>query len=282
MIVGIVAGVTAFALLLGLVVWGATSLAHRITPPPVANSRVPSALGPKIGTHWASSPLSCHDACLSPTIDQMYPSTAQVTAIGAPHQTDEGENYDPETAPEAYDDVVGTWRDDKPAGDECMFIYAINPVDAEDGMRPADDGSRTVFTSEYASDADVDKADAVLDQGMRVFQDSAEATAYMHEMQTRIAKCRHYRTTAKGSEWSSWVNAVSRWGSLPADVTAVGWVEGDAPDDLYYGVDLQRGNLVVRTSYGASPVSAAAFQGFITQTAQLMEGLRSSGPAPNA
>jgi hypothetical protein len=235
--------------------------------------------GPRVGTHRAASPLHCHDACITTGAARagLRPSEQALHELGTPEVSDDGSDATPGTPRQDYDDSTDAWKDGDPTGDDCMFTYGISPVNAAAGAPPRADGSSTLFLSEYESDDE----STIVDQGMRVFGDSSDAEHYVTALQTRIAACRHYTRTDEDSSWDANVTAVSDWPSLPKDVTAIGWLERDTSGEgSFIGIDLQRGDLVVRTTIQGDALLDDTIADFIAATAKQMEALPSDGSAP--
>jgi len=268
-------------------VWGSvvlgTTLAKAV-PHPLRSSSGSNATasGPRIGTHRASHPLHCDDACITTgsAVAGLVPTPGALRTIGAPELSDDGSGYDPGTPSSDYDDTLSQWTDADPQGDpDCMFVDAIVPFDTAAGAAPSNDGSSTRFLSEY----DSEDTDTTLDLGVREFTGSADAEAYVAALQTLIAGCRHYSTAyddGSGDRWDADVSALSRWGGLPDDVTALGWVETGSDGGEFYGIDLQRGDLVVRATISADSMREDTAQSFASSLAQQLEALPSDGSAP--
>ena len=282
--------ITAIAIAAVLVVtgtvWGSVSLGTALAkavphPPRSSSGSSATASGPRIGTHRASHPLRCDDACITTgsAVAGLVPTPGALRAIGTTGLGDDGSGYDPGTPSSDYDETLSQWTDADPQGDpDCMFAYAIVPFDTAADAAPTDDGSSTRFLSEY----DSEDTDTTLDLGVREFTGSADAEAYVAALQTLIAGCRHYSTAYSGDSgrWDADVSALSRWDELPDDVTALGWVETGSDGGEFYGIDLQRGDLVVRTTISADSMGEDTAQSFASSLARQLEALPDDGSAP--
>lgn len=275
--------VVAALVVTGGVVWGAVSLgagfAHRIAAqhtPLLHQPQAPRADGPRIATRWAPDPLACSGECLiiGDATSVAGPDGSARELVGTPDVGDYG-SYTATDPQDAYADLLAQWRAAEPSGDDCMFTLSLTPSDAREDTAPAADGSMTQFLDEYTGSDQY----PVLDTAARMFPDSAAADAYVHSFEKVIAGCRHYRLSAKDDRWNAQVSALSGWGDLPADITAIGWVEQDVNDDGFYGVDLERGNLVVRYSLATADLSRDGFQRFVSRMAAMLD---SATPSPSA
>jgi len=292
-------GATVFVTLIGLVAWGASSLGQRIatadrpvlpdhrtfpspadprtTPSPRASHDPSTNTGPRAGAHHATAPLSCADTCIT------MPSAAAGVALTAPELRSLGtpttavDDYDsgPAAVQEDYEATRDDWESGDPAGDSCMFTDAYVPLRESEDLPPGDDGSVTRYLEQYAAADDSD--DQAVSIGARAFVSSSQAAGYSRALEDAIALCRHYSLDG----WDADVDAIADWPALPADITAVGWIEHDAAGGAYIGIDLQRGNLVVRTTLDldADP-GAARVEAVAAAIADRMERLPADGSSP--
>jgi hypothetical protein len=264
----------------GGVAWGAVTagrtLAHRIAtagPPVVQRDGPPMADGTRVGTRWAPSPLVCDDECfiLGDATASAGPDQVARKITDTPEVSDYGV-YAASSPLDDYDDLLRSWRDAEPSGDDCMFSFDLTPSAARADTRPVDDHSMLQYIDGYQGHDEY----PVLDTGARMFPDSATADAYVHALQDAIAACRHYRLSAEDEPWNAQVSALTGWGALPDDITAIGWVEQDIRGDGVYGVDLERGNLVVRYTLATDHLSRDGFQRFVSHMATLLEAAKHS------
>jgi hypothetical protein len=264
----------------GGVAWGAVTagrtLAHRIAtagPPVVERDGPPMADGTRVGTRWAPSPLVCDDECfiLGDATASAGPDQVARKITDTPEVSDYGV-YAASSPLDDYDDLLRSWRDAEPSGDDCMFSFDLTPSAARADTRPVDDHSMLQYIDGYQGHDEY----PVLDTGARMFPDSATADAYVHALQDAIAACRHYRLSAEDEPWNAQVSALTGWGALPDDITAIGWVEQDIRGDGVYGVDLERGNLVVRYTLATDHLSRDGFQRFVSHMATLLEAAKHS------
>lgn len=287
-VIAIVAAAVAGALVLAGVGTGAAVLGqlagsvvgHRLASGSgAASGATHGTTGPRVGTHRAASPLHCRDACISRGAAQaaLRPGTRILQELGTPEVSDDGTDATPGTPRQDYDDTLEAWQDGDPTGDDCMFTYGVAPVNAAEGAAPHADGSSSLFLSEYESDDE----GTVVDQAMRVFGDSSDAEHYVTALQTRIAACRHYTLSSDDIDWDANVTAVAEWPSLPKDVTAIGWLERDTSGEgSFIGIDLQRGDLVVRTTIQGDALLDDTIADFVAATAKQMAALPTDGSAP--
>jgi hypothetical protein len=257
-VIAIVAGAVATALIVGGTIWGGAALIG------VASTG---------RAHDAAHALTCAGSCIS-----LADAGRALTARGAADDA-AALGLDPEATSDPSDDstpvedwssALDSWRDADPTGDECMFTYLVTPVAATAHARPRADESTTVQLPEFEAD---DEDDAILDTGMRVFDDSADAEQHMADMRRLISGCHHYRIGEDAGGWDARVTSPVAWDGLPGDVAAIAWVEDAGSQGRYYGVDLQRGNLVVRTTLTTGEIGLTAVKRYVSREAARMAAI---------
>jgi hypothetical protein len=254
-IIAVVAGGVATALIVGGVIWGGTALIGGVT---------------KGNAQDASKALSCSGACIS-LGDAGRALTArsmgeQVAQLGLDPESTSDPSGDG-TPLDDWSNALDSWDDADPSGDECMFTYLLTPVAATAHAKPRADASTTIQLPEYEAD---DEDDAILDTGMRIFDDSADAEKHMSDMRRLINGCHGYRISEDAGGWNARVTSPVVWDGLPGQVAAVAWVEDAGSQGRYYGVDLQRGNLVVRTTLTTGEIDLAAIKRYVSDEARRM------------
>jgi hypothetical protein len=257
-VIAIVAAGVATALVVGGAIWGGSAL--------IGAAR-------KGDAHDASHALTCAGSCISLADAGRLltgPTAADdVAALGLdPEPT--SDPTDPSTPTEDWSSALDSWDDAEPTGDECMFTYLVTPVAATAHAKPRADDSTTVELPEYEAD---DEDDAILDTGMRVFDDSADAEQHMGDMRRLISGCHRYRISEDAGGWDARVTSPVVWDALPGDVAAIAWVEDAGSQGRYYGIDLQRGNLVVRTTLTTGEIGLAAIRHYVTTEAARMAAI---------
>jgi hypothetical protein len=257
-VVAIVAAGVATALVVSGAIWGGSALIGAAT---------------RGSAHDASRALQCAGSCISRD-DAGRALTARgasddAAALGLDPEATSGTSDD-STPAEDWTSALDSWRDVDPTGDECMFTYLVTPVAASSHEKPRADASTTVQLPEYEAD---DEDDAILDTGMRIFDDSADAEQHMGDMRRLIGGCHRYRIGEDAGGWDARVTSPVVWDGLPGDVAAIAWVEDAGSQGRYYGVDLQRGNLVVRTTLTTGEIGLAAVRRYVSREATRMAAI---------
>jgi hypothetical protein len=165
------------------------------------------------------------------------------------------------------------WRSDGGTPEECYYGYAKAPLFFAPGKQD-DPAANTdmIYYPDWHSDED---EYYFFTEGVRVFDDSALATAFLAGVESAVAACPSLSFPEAG--YSAQVSPAPAL-ELPASVAAYGWVESGG-DGRYYGFDLQRGNLVARltlSSDGLGP-SEQEFRRLVEEYAALLAELE---PAP--
>jgi len=172
-------------------------------------------------------------------------------------------------ASEDQADQTGWWTDDGGTPDACYFTYAKAPLFFDPGI--VDDlpaRGDPVFYPAWHTDRD---EYYLFSEGIRIFDDSAAATAYLTHLPDAVAGCPDYELTAV--DWSASLTPTAGM-DLPPSVASYGWVESDG-DSRYFVTDMQRGNLVVRLALftDADGPSEADFRDLVAEYADLLDAL---------
>jgi hypothetical protein len=196
------------------------------------------------GSPVAVDPLDC-GACF--TIDDArsieLPADAYAE-IGLPYSDDESYEI---VAGRDQTDNTEWWESDGGTPDRCYFTYTSAPL----FFAPGDSGDASADDDlVYYPDWHVDSSEYYsFTEAVRVFDESASATTHLAGLESAIDGCSTFSYTETG--WYALVSAAPAL-DLPDDVAAYGWAES-AGLNRYYGVDLQRGNLVARLTLTSDP-----------------------------
>lgn len=215
----------------------------------------------------ASEPLECADACFSPGVLSLaVPSRDAVQELGLP-VVENPLGIDTVSPDTEYTNTSRTWVDGEGEPEECFFTYLSVPIAATLGDRPATSTDPIDFLS-YANSAD---EYSYLSMSSRLFSNSAAGNAHMAGVHALVPGCDEYDIGTGQNFWTADVTPLPAL-NLPSSVAATGWVE-DGPFGRYYVIDLQRGNLVVRSTLGTDgAVTEERFRSFIEDYAvQLSE-----------
>jgi hypothetical protein len=196
------------------------------------------------GSPVAVDPLDC-GACFTIDDARSIELPADVYAqIGLPHSDDESYEI---VAGRDQTDTTEWWESDGGTPDHCYFTYTSAPL----FFAPGDSGDPSADDDlVYYPDWHLDSSQYYsFTEAVRVFDESASATTHLAEVKAAIDGCSTFSYTETG--WHALVSAAPAL-DLPDDVAAYGWVE-NAGLKRYYGVDLQRGNLVARLSLSSDP-----------------------------
>jgi len=155
---------------------------------------------------------------------------------------DEGSTYASNVADET-EFMLTSFSDAGGSPNICAVTYGTAPVTVDISQQKSI-VSETIET--YVAFSDPDDVNS-FQQTARAFASSAEATAYMKQLDSELNQCTIY-STESGTALPL-TTKVSRSPALvvPASVAAIGWVEV-SPGTRYYAIDVQRGNLVVRST----------------------------------
>lgn len=188
---------------------------------------------PEPGAPVGARPLECPDRCFDVQHTRMLNLTRwPYEYLGTPVE------LTPYSA-DPVGDAQAQWDSAmEPIGDpdltvishECSAIVPTAPVIGPDDAGSASDPVWSIGTRES------DSAETSLAQSLRLFTSSAEAEEHMTSLASLLKGC-----AADGAAFSTFSLP-----GLPASIGSVGWLLS-LDGQFYYGADLQRGNLVVRT-----------------------------------
>lgn len=160
----------------------------------------------------------------------------------------------------SFDDLGGT-----PA--QCSFVYSVSPVTLD--TLGAEATTESIQVHEPYSDAD---GATYFQQSTRVFSSSADAVTYMQQLETELAACPRYSTDGSLLPAVTSVESAASL-SVPDSVANLGWVELGT-DARYYAIDLQRGNVVIRSGLTSSgDMTEQEFRDLVSITAQRFAAL---------
>ncbi|CAN5116546.1 hypothetical protein BH11ACT3_BH11ACT3_14230 [soil metagenome] len=216
------------------------------------------------GSPIATSPMNCAGACFdTDVIGSTIPKPATFAAIGVATNRDPWGKYSDTTAANEFDDSARAWSKAGGDPDGCFVAYPGSPISGPiDGVQTATD--RIDFTGTHVDDAEISS----IAQSTRLFPDADSASAYLVELDAQLQACSHYSYGSKETYWEADVSREPAL-NLPDSVAAVGWAEDSVFDTRYYAIDLQRGNIVVRTSlYTDGSVSEQDFRAFVEDLAK--------------
>ena len=233
-----------------------------------AISRVPYGVAPEAdveemdsllrgdpGSPVADQPLSCGACFNAAHVDLITIPRDAYFGLGVP--ITDGSWYETTLGADQIE-KSGWWVSDGGTPDACYFTYATAPgyfaTNASAGAAVNDDD---IIYPDWHADED---EYYLLTESVRVFDETALATAYLAELETAVAGCSSVSFPDQG--WSGTVTATPAL-DLPPSVASYGWAEGN-DFGRYYAVELQRGNLIVRLSlwtdaYGATETEFRAF-----------------------
>lgn len=222
------------------------------------------------GSPVAVDPLDC-DICFGIDDARTLELPAEAYAeVGLPNT--DGEVYETSAGDDQIDQTKW-WKGDGGTPDTCYFAYPSAPLFLAPG--PAGDPTAEADRVYYPEWHHDDEEYYYLTEGIRVFADSAAATTYLAELETAIAGCPDYSYSESG--WFSLVTATPAL-ELPDSVAAYGWAESGALN-RFYGVDLQRGNLVARLTLTSDPggPTETEFRHLVEAYAALLAELEPAG-----
>lgn len=271
----IIAVVVAVAvLLLGGIIAGILALATVIagaiedTPSSVVVD-VPLATG-GAGSPVAEDPLECPDSCFtSGVVGDTISSKDEFAAMGVTTNVQAWGAYADTTARAEYGVIEDIWNEQGASPEECFVTFFDGPVAVALGDKPEGFSDRIFYTGVESDE----EAYSQLAHSVRLFEDSELAVAHMADLSTLVSRCSYYESGRGNERYSADVTAFPEL-ELPPSVAAVGWVES-SPSYRYYGLDLQRGNVVVRNTLGTfdGQVSEKQFRTYLEHLAQQLAEL---------
>ncbi|CAN5183416.1 hypothetical protein BH09ACT5_BH09ACT5_01440 [soil metagenome] len=196
------------------------------------------------GSPVALDPLECPSQCLTyQQVDETAFTQDDLFALGLTVE-DEGAGVGSAYAANSeLSYVVKNWERGGTSPDACFPMSLTEPLAValgEDLESPTD---RIYYVSAYS---DRDQWDYEF-QSARVFESTEAASNHMASLSELVAGCTHYSAgNTDGMTWEADVTPAPAL-TVPDGVAAVGWQEAST-NYRYYVFDLQRGNIVVRTT----------------------------------
>jgi hypothetical protein len=284
-VIGIVAGSVALLLIVGGAIGASALILQTVGRHPSADrtgsagSAAPSAPHPGGVTSSATArkPLSCSASCFGNTIlipGDTVPPPSSITALGLTKTIDSLGDYGSSTASDEYDQTLSGWKDAKASPPECFFTYFQSPVVATLGARPDRDITEIDYSGTHSDSA----KDNILTQSVRIFANSADAETYMEQLAAAIDACPSYRTADDSGSLEVDVTPTRAFTDFPSSAAAVGWVESSYGGH-YESIDVQRGNIVVRTSLQSDDdgVTEQEFRDFVDDDAWQIAAMLTPG-----
>ena len=286
-VIGIIAGSAAILLIVGGAL-GASALVLQTmgparAPHPGSSGSAPAA-GPStahpggvVSSAVASQPLRCTKTCFANDFlvpGDTVPPPGAITALGLTKTVDSLGDYDASTASDEYDQTLSGWNDAHASPSRCFFTYFQSPVVATVGVRPDRDITEIDYSGTHTDPA----KNNTLTQSVRIFANSADAEAHMRQLAASVRACPQYRTTDTGDTIEVDVSPAEAFPDFPSSEAAVGWTES-SDGGRYDSVDVQRGNLVVRTSLQSfdGGVTEEQFRSFVADDAWQIAAMLTPG-----
>ena len=230
----------------------------------------PLAEGEAASPH-AEVPLDCDELCFTEdVVEYLVPGGRDFAAIGLPVLDYGWGTYDTTTPGDEWFYNSQAWDEEGGTPDQCAFTLAGAPMANSATEQPikverddtVDYLGQHISENEYSS----------LVQVVRIFRDSDAAVEHMERASANIANCSSYRF-ASTSEFLGGVVTPEPALVLPDSVAAVGWAETNY-FGRYYIVDVQRGNLVTRsTLFTDGEISEYDFRAFLETNARTLASL---------
>lgn len=204
------------------------------------------------GSPSAVNPLECPSQCLTyRQIDETALTMEDLFALGLTVKDEEAGVGSAYPANSELDHYTGEWERGNFSPDECFPVIFPEPIVVAVGDDLDSPNDRIYFVTAYS---DRGQWDHVF-QSTRVFESTEAANKHMNSLADFVAECTHYSADdADGATWETNVMPAPAV-VMPDGVAAVGWQEGSS-SYRFYAFDLQRGNIVVRTTllvYGSTP-----------------------------
>ena len=287
-VIGIVAGSAAILVIVGGAFGASALVLHAMGPASAAHSSggssSPHSSGPSAphpggvtSSAVASQPLRCTKTCFAN--DSLVPADTvpppdSITALGLTKTVDSLGDYSSSTASDEYDQTLTGWNDAKAAPSQCFFTYFQSPVVTALGSRPDRDITEIDYSGTHTDTA----KNNTLTQSVRIFANSSDAEAHMRQLSASVSECRQYHTSDSGDRVDVDVRATEAFTDFPSSEGAVGWTETSV-GGRYESIDVQRGNLVVRTSLqSVGPgVTEEEFRSFVDDDAWQIASMLTPG-----
>lgn len=203
--------------------------------------------------------VACPPECFGPADTvRARPSIVALRALGLSSTLETFGTSRSTAVSEELDALDEAWRSSDGEPDRCAFAFAPSPV--VPGEPVANATERMQRLDSYVSES----GESTLSQSIRVFQSTADAEAHLQRLERAIEGCDVYSYSTDGAD--SGDVTVEEYRSrlrLPGGVRAAGWSEPTF-GAAFVAVDLQRGNVVVRTVLATAnreigPADLAAF-----------------------
>jgi hypothetical protein len=217
----------------------------------------------------AVTPDECPTTCFSGVhVGQLVIDDEEFETLGVPTLVNAFGSY-PESSPQAeFSYTFTTWTENDGTPAECFFTFFGVPVSLALDSTP-EVSTDTIHYLEYRTSEDEYSG---LNQSVRVFADSAAASAHMAAVHSGAATCSHYEMGKGRDFWEADVTPLPAL-ELPNNVAATGWVES-SDWSRYYVVDLQRGNLVLRSTLSTDgAITEEDYRAFIEDRATELAAL---------
>jgi len=225
----------------------------------------------------AASPLPCPVECFTPaTIRETLPYNRAFAELGVPDTVHPYGTYEDSTAGEQYRYGTSWWAEANGGPDTCFFVEAGAPY-ASSTLSPDKRSADPIyFIGTHANGENGD----TLDQAVRLFPDSDAAEAYLGDLAASIDACDNMSIAVDGYVYRARVDPASALGT-PASVASAGWIRTGDPGEGWraYSFDLQRGNMVVRTTlFTDGTIRETDFRRFVQKYAAQLANLEPPGP----
>ncbi|MCU1439800.1 MAG: hypothetical protein JWP85_797 [Rhodoglobus sp.] len=260
---GLVAGVIAVASTVGETV-------NALAGPPVTTE--PPLTG-EPGSPQAQELTACPDPCFGgDDVRYTIAHKQEFIALGLTETVAPWGTYDVSTVQAEYGYAATAWEQAEATPEKCFVVFTAVPMAIPFGDRPDVSPDPIHFTgsrqdSEYFN---------AMESSVRIFRDTASASAHMAAVDELVAECSHYDAGTGAGYWTADVTMAPAV-DVPTDVAAVGWVEV-SPFGRYYSFDVQRANLVVRTTLSTpGDISEEQFRTYIEHLAAQVGGLDPNG-----
>lgn len=165
------------------------------------------------------------------------------------------------------------WVRNEGSPESCYFTNNLSPVALPLAADPGFSDEFIYFTGARTT---ADESDRV-NQTVRIFKTSAEAEQYLGDLDAQIDGCSRVTFDAGPRKGTATVSPAEPL-AVAGSVAAVGWVESFDTGLRYYAFDLQRGNIVVRTTFLLkTDISEDAVRSFATSIADKLAALETPG-----
>lgn len=238
-VVGIVAAALGVvAILVGAAVGIGTVIGGIVTPKAPDQPVIAGDPGEPVAT----APVECRTACFDETsIDALTISPDTFARLGLTENTPLPQSESTARVGELVARDRSSWVDYSGEPDDCFFAPTSGPYATTVESSDAENDDLVYFLDGYNDTVDSG------DQSVRIFPDTASASAYLADLARAIAACEGIEIGPDDDRYAATISPAAAL-SLPSEVAAVGWIREGQPGARWraYVVDLQRGNVVVR------------------------------------